>query len=284
MIKDKILNKIYQFMSIKRYFLKTKSIECKIGNEYKICFYDDFSNDTIGKNWLRSHEWGFYHPDNLTQYYGLDNDVSFIKDNKMHLLTKKEPLIISNTDNTNSSDEFTIPYKVGLVRSVESWKYGWFIASIKMPIGKYLWPAFWLTGENAWPPEIDIVECYSDSDSLYSKKLLGISKKHWKIQPNVHYKKLLKNEMWGPYNCPISNMTNEFVEFALNWEKDFIKIFYNGYLVLKITDKKILNFINEYKQVIILNNGVNLIGKYDNLLADGSDMQINYVKVYQKNS
>ena len=78
--------------------------------------------------------------------------------------------------------------------------------------------------------------------------------------------------------------SNEFVEFALNWEKDFIKIFYNGYLVLKITDKKILNFINEYKQVIILNNGVNLIGKYDNLLADGSDMQINYVKVYQKNS
>ena len=68
MIKDKIINKIYQFMSIKRYFLKTKSIECKIGNEYKICFYDDFTNDTIGKNWLRSHEWGFYHPENLTQY------------------------------------------------------------------------------------------------------------------------------------------------------------------------------------------------------------------------
>ena len=48
------------------------------------------------------------------------------------------------------------------MNTVESWKYGYFEARLKLPTGKGTWPAFWMMPKNytAWPDdgEIDIME------------------------------------------------------------------------------------------------------------------------------
>jgi beta-glucanase (GH16 family) len=55
-------------------------------------------------------------------------------------------------------------YPSGMIRSRQTFRYGYFEARIKMPPGKGLWPAFWLNsdydenGKLSWPPEIDIME------------------------------------------------------------------------------------------------------------------------------
>ena len=48
------------------------------------------------------------------------------------------------------------------MNTIESWKYGYFEARLKLPTGKGTWPAFWMMPRNytAWPDdgEIDIME------------------------------------------------------------------------------------------------------------------------------
>jgi len=55
-------------------------------------------------------------------------------------------------------------YPSGMIRSRQTFRYGYFEARIKMPPGRGMFPAFWLnsdydeTGYLSWPPEIDIME------------------------------------------------------------------------------------------------------------------------------
>jgi hypothetical protein len=66
----------------------------------------------------------------------------------------------------------------------------------------------------------------------------------------------------------------------LHWEKDFIKIYYDGYLIFEITNPEILEFFNkkDSQMRIILNNG-KMLGDTGN---KSSKMEIKKVNVYAK--
>ena len=57
------------------------------------------------------------------------------------------------------------------MNTVESWKYGYFEARLKLPTGKGTWPAFWMMPKNytAWPDdgEIDIMERLNNDSIAY---------------------------------------------------------------------------------------------------------------------
>jgi beta-glucanase (GH16 family) len=286
----KLLNKInnifLQFKSICRYFLHKNKNKVKISNEYQLVFEDNFESDLT--NWGKAHTWGWFHPDYLHQYYGTGETFSYIKDGKLNLETRYQPIHVIKSElpewqqSEKLPDEFDLDYGVGLIHSKNSWQYGWFTADIKLPVGKYLWPAFWLAGVNSWPPEIDIFEGYTLNDTNYLKKFLGFKLKWWKIQPNAHYGSVDdgSKKMWGTYDVPTYKATENFIEYALHWEKDFIKIYYAGKLVMKITDPNVLTWFNGEKdqQQIILGNGTN----FKNEKVDNSIMYVDNIKVYQK--
>jgi len=47
----------------------------------------------------------------------------------------------------------------GMLRSRWSGKYGVFEIRMKVPVGRGMWPAFWLNPQDlSWPPEIDVIE------------------------------------------------------------------------------------------------------------------------------
>jgi beta-glucanase (GH16 family) len=50
------------------------------------------------------------------------------------------------------------PYTSGGITSNGTFTYGYYEARVKLPAGKGLWPAFWLTSATRWPPEWDIFE------------------------------------------------------------------------------------------------------------------------------
>lgn len=82
--------------------------------------------------------------------------------------------------NPRASDPLTgrLPFFSGLITTEKSFSqlYGYFEARIRMPVGKGLWPAFWLLPqpaiENGWPrevgrQEIDVVENIGAANEVY---------------------------------------------------------------------------------------------------------------------
>lgn len=274
---EKIKNKKWlKLKSCIRYMLWFDSKPLKISSNYKLVFDEKFKNLD---NWYISQKWGWFHPNSLYTYYDREfGDCVNIVNDTLVLKTKHDPIEVIKSElpdwqQTDSLPEkFTIPYKIGLVNTNASWKYGWFTADIQLPKGKYLWPAFWLACPNHWPPEIDIFEAYSTNKDLIKKN----------IQPNLHYGVPTDGtkDMYGGYDCRVPLSTISFRKYAVHWEKDFIRIYYDGYLIMEVTDKKILEWFNcdDCTMQIVLNNGIN------NVLDGASDssMIIKNIKVYQK--
>lgn len=256
---------------------------------YKLKFEDYFNEETLDKSkWRLGQPWGFFHPGNLSQYYDTEGKETYIDKEGLVLELKHRGIKIEKSklspwlQNADLPESFIIPNSVGLVSTLGAWQYGWFSAEIKLPKGKGLWPAFWLGGKYTWPPEIDIFEAYSKLTEDYQGSLLFMKIPHMRIQPNLHYGIVEdgSKKMWGSYNIPVSDATERFVQYVCHWEKDFIRIYYDGVMVFEVTDKRVLKWFNreEAEQFIIINNGVDDIGIH----PDESKMVIKNVNVYQK--
>lgn len=160
----------------------------------------------------------------------------------------------------------TIPNAIGIIRSIQGWKYGIFIITARMPKGTYLWPAIWLTGIKNWPPEIDIVESYSGPDMKQD------------LQSNVHFKSNGKIDHIRAKTHPLPiDETENFVEYAVWWEADFVRFYYNGYLVREVTEKNVLDAMNEPMR-LILGTGTQKAFFADNITT----FVINNVTVFQQ--
>lgn len=125
--------------------------------EFTPIFADEFDslNTVI---WQIGQPWGRYHGQQPHQYYG-DSEV-FVKNGVLFLQNHYAPRKFPSGDTG-----ITIPYGTGLINTANSrtFQYGFFAIRSKNPTGPATWPAFWLTGKNNWPPEIDIYEMYGKS-------------------------------------------------------------------------------------------------------------------------
>lgn len=234
-----------------------------IPTEYNQVFFDNFATP-YQANWHTGAEWGVppYHPSFPNQWY--DNaQISQNADGVVFNAVMK-PQYFPEIDTT-------IPVAIGIMRTKGSWKYGIFNFSAKLPKGTYLWCALWLSGRWSWPPEIDINESYSDETVDYHRNK--------KLQSNVHISDGAggSNPAGARTHRLPNKVTEDFVDYTVWWEADFIKIYYNGYLVRHITDKKILDGMFE-EQRIIIGTGTQDGFNTDNL----EPMVVRHVKVYQK--
>jgi len=263
--KDSIIRIFLELKSLVRYiFLIKKENEFNIPTEYKLMFNDNFNDKEWSLKWKDASEWWNqpYHQGYLKQWY---DPLQIIESNDgvyFYAINKSKYFPEINT---------TIPVAVGIIRSRESWQYGIFTFSAKLPAGTYLWPALWLTGVYSWPPEIDLLEGYSDNTNDYHRNR--------NLQSNVHMLSDEKEHIFaGACSHMLSNKTTEnFIKYIIWWKKDFIKLYYNGYLVRHITDKEVLYKMNE-PQVIIIGTGVQEKFGVNNI----SPLIVNNIEVYQK--
>lgn len=226
-------------------------------------------------DWNMGPSWGEYHPKFLNTYFDrtgetIKTDTSGI----MKIGVKNKPKTFVGDNDV----QITIPYVRGRLHSKKKFRYGFFEAMIKLPKGKNLWPAFWLTGAASWPPEIDIFEAYSDE----SKKYNHGPYKRIKIKPNLHYGKVEDNnkEEYGTRCMPVWKAEDRFTHYACLWEKDRIEIYYDGQLAFKCTDLTILKWFNmghNWMTLIISNNLAG--GKWT---ADEAYMEVKDLKVYKE--
>lgn len=106
------------------------------------------------------------------------------------------------------------------------------------PIG--YWNAFWLTGRDSWPPEIDIFETLS---SKYG---------HNAWHTALHGEGDADNR-FGRQNSSI-NIATGYHTFAMDWGYDYIKFYVDGNLFASTQNDSSLNFQKNMR--LILNTGI----------------------------
>jgi len=243
-------------------------------SNYKLIFEDDFSKRFLDKTkWVPSQPWGEFHADYLYRWWPQDETALSIENGTLRLDLRYFPKTYIKSklpkwqQTDKLPDEFTIDHAVGLVRTKEQFKYGWFEADIKLPKQKNQWTAFWLMSKEQWPPEIDIFEAFAPNNA-----------KDINIESNIHYGTQDGKKVLGAKATPTQDPTDRFVNYACHWTEDFVRFYIDGFLVREVTDKEILKDLSEVPQYLILNNGVKNDPKGFKYY---SVMEVDNVKIYQ---
>ncbi|MDF0493077.1 glycoside hydrolase family 16 protein [Bradyrhizobium yuanmingense] len=129
---------------------------------WKLVFADEFSTETLDRDkwatrYIYENETLDHFKDEVQRY----RDSHILSDGVVSLIAKK-----------GSSSHFDS----GMIRTYQTFYYGYFEARVFLPKGKGIWPAFWLLGDydrdgRTWhPPEIDIFEYvineHDDKDTM----------------------------------------------------------------------------------------------------------------------
>ena len=207
------------------------------------------NSDTIkwcGYNWSCEMDGGrIIHPSYPYAWYSDSPDVVHIDDNgEMSLYYRENPKEIKYDGKT-----YTPTIERGLIRTTAPFDYGTFSIEAKMPKGLNIWSAFWLSGDGNWPPEIDIVESWSEDNNYYHRTTNHFPwiVPSWRTTNNVHYNnKNLVHEQLGSKNItkcdqPLDPIEN-WIKYEAKWEPDKIVFMANG-KVVKTISKKYANML-----------------------------------------
>ena len=212
--------------------------------------------------------WGVYMEENriihpsYPNYYYSNKCVTINNDGDLELSMAISPKKIKWLDNNDNIVEYNPIIGCGLVKSLITVGVNSMVTCmLKFPKGTMLWPSFWLTGSECWPPEIDVAEAYSGNRGNYLDKI-GIHTKfpfiyrNYRMESNVHYTCNKKHCVTGAVGVKpsiMNNCTDSWNKFVVVWTKGYIHVYVNGIRVRVIKDKKVLNAINQSKMNIILN-------------------------------
>jgi serralysin len=158
-------------------------------------------------------------------------------------------------------------YTSGLLTTRHSFsqRYGYFSMRARFPLGRGLWPAFWLLpSDRSWPPEIDVVEILGDQPTtLYATvHMVGPNHEHIKVG----------------FNPSVDDVTSGFHSYGALWSPAFVAWYFDGKRVaytaeLRDMDKPMYILIN-------LAVGGDWPGQPDATTKFPADMQIDYVRAY----
>ena len=157
-------------------------------------------------------------------------------------------------------------------------KYGRFEASIKLPTGKGIWPAFWLLPTDnvygTWPKsgEIDIMEIIGNEPAT--------------LHGTIHYGPAWPNNRSSGNTFKLHEgiFNDQFHEFAIEWEENEIRWYLDDYLysTKKRSDLSPDRWPFDQDFHIILNVAVggNWPGNPDGSTQFPQTMEVEYVRVY----
>lgn len=202
-----------------------------------------------GYNWITQERWGEIHPEKSHWWY----DSSQVEIGEtLKLKTDLNPKFFRELNLTSNIG-------VGLVSCTNEFSYGTFEIEAKLPTGLNLWPAFWMYSWYSWPPEIDILEGYSDNSPRFITRrgFFNFINPQYDVQTNLHYRENDINKYIGGQRTNLrKDVTRNFIKYKCDWQKDYIRFYYDDILVREILDKDILSKFDGHKMNVIINNGV----------------------------
>ncbi|MDF1699357.1 MAG: family 16 glycosylhydrolase [Saprospiraceae bacterium] len=232
--------------------------------------------DEFEKNTLDETKWSFQNGDgcdiglcgwgnNELQWYQPKNAV--VSDGSLKILARKEK--VGKSQYTSAKLR---------TKGKADWTYGRFEASIKLPKGRGLWPAFWLlpTDEvyGGWPRsgEIDIVELIGDKmDEIHGSMHFG------KVWPN-------NSNVQASYHLNKGEFSDEFHTFAIEWEEGEIRWLLDDHLYSTQRSEDIAPlkwpFDQNFHIVLNIAVGGTWPGNPDETTSFPQAMEVEYIRVF----
>lgn len=246
-----------------RLYHPDKERGCFTKNKERGCFTKNLAGsggapvgEAWGLHWLEGDPWGLAHPDH--DCYSSAKEVGINRDGVMSLGVKHRPERFHGRE---------YPWAVGRVHSREVFKYGTFDFWFRLPTARGLWPAIWLYDRDNWPPEIDVVEGWTQKlrrwetiDNVnpqgYRRGLLNTVKPALVYAPGDAIKNVsggvMKRGTWWWHVNP-----RDLVHARLVWTPAEISVYYEGHRELHVTDAGVLNHFNVCNgMILVLNNYV----------------------------
>ena len=217
---------------------------------------DNFYGNSISSQWWTNYPWKANNPTNDSY-----NFTALISKN--NVIVENGELFLKATKIGSGDWQKDLSGETGKYYSGDFGKTGWYkwagyvgVVSIQdkvynrqcylegsfkqpnSPVG--YWNAFWLTGRDSWPPEIDIFETLS--------KTYGHNAWHTAIHGEGD-----TNNLFGKQTSSI-NVATGYHTFALDWGYDYVKFYVDGNLFQRGHNHATINFQKNMR--LILNTGV----------------------------
>ena len=146
-------------------------------------------------------------------------------------------------------------------------EYGWFETRVKLPMGKGMWPAFWMLPQSkSWPPEIDIME---HKGRLPNRAFLTLHER----QAGTWRPKSAGKEWDGP------DFTGDFHTFAIEWRADGLRWYVDG------IERHRWNGMADFGPMYVIVNlavGGDFDGDPDAGTPFPGEMEMDYVRVFAR--
>lgn len=233
---------------------------------------DEFEGSAIDENkWgynigMGENGWG----NSELEYYTNRPENVYVKDGMLHIRAQKEDYEGQKYTSTRllSQNKFTFTY--GTVE-----------ARIALPVGKGIWPAFWMLGENiediSWPAcgEIDIIEAINDESIVYGTH-------HWAHEgSHAQYGNSTADHHGSSTKIDIS----EFHIYKMVWNKEFIEMYVDDFMYQKIDITDAAGEMGTFHKPFFFILNVAVGGSWPGFDIDDSqfptEMQVDYIRVYK---
>jgi len=232
----------------------------------KLVWHDEFDGAAIDKaNWtydLGAGGWG-------------NGEAQFYTNRPENARVEKGLLIIEARQEKYEGSYYTSARLK--TQRLREFQYGRIEARLKVPAGAGLWPAFWMLGADFngsnWPDcgEIDIMEYVGREPDL--------------IMGTAHGPGYSGALGLGKWNRQKYNIADDFHTYAIEWQADQIKWFYDGaeYFTLTRADVGDRQWVFDHPFFIILNLAIGgtLGGVIGLDTVFPAQLQVDYVRVFQ---
>lgn len=243
---------------------------------YSLVWSDEFNGTTINMaNWQYETGdgtdyglpagWG----NNELQLYTESSDNSGIEEDN-NLST----LFIRATSDGN--DNYTSAKLTS--KDLFSIHYGRVEVKAKMPLGQGIWSAIWMLGDNInqidWPGcgEIDIAEVLGhESNKMYSTL-------HFTDADNKH------GEIQASHSLNNENFNGKYHVFSMNWTPEKMIFMVDEIVIQEVSiEDDMKEFLRSFYLVLNVAVGGNWPGYPDNTTVFPQTMNIDYIRVFEKN-
>jgi hypothetical protein len=221
-----------------------------------LSFEDTFSTPGVNpNNWIthvhNGDFWNYGVPDN----YLSPTSYSF-HSGAIDLLAENVPITVGgrNFNYQTAHLEWRLPIEQ---------RHGYFEIRCKIPDTVGMWPAFWLASRQAWPPEIDIFEFYTQRNRNRFETTL-----HWGSDVPDHPK-----ETW---RHPACNPSKFFRIYGCAWDATSIRWYYDNVLI-RVSATGLSAFI--HPMYVIVNTAVDSRNGAPNAVFP-SHFIVDYVRVW----
>ncbi|MET0659268.1 MAG: glycoside hydrolase family 16 protein [Steroidobacteraceae bacterium] len=206
-------------------FAALASCGCAHAAGWQVVFEDDFDGQTLDRTrWATRYIHGNEKQDHI------GSELSRYRDNDNHFVANSELALVARPVEGGLFDS-------GMIRSLQTFYYGYFEARVWLPKGRGVFPAFWLIpdydaeGKLFWPPEIDIFE-YAVNGKDSTEAMFHSSASNYPIDAPLDYlatgPKYAVNARMYVGDRPLNDAWHVF---GLVWTPQSITVFFDGALV-----------------------------------------------------